>query len=44
VTADNGGPLRLRAAGDLTLPRWSIERYGDNELFQRAFGLPLVVG
>ncbi|HZU40528.1 MAG TPA: Ppx/GppA phosphatase family protein [Solirubrobacteraceae bacterium] len=36
--------LRLRATGDLTLPRWSIERYGDSELFERAFGQPLVVG
>ena len=35
--------LRLMAVGDLTLPRWSIERYGDSELFERAFGQPLVV-
>ena len=30
--------LHLRAAGDITLPRWSVERYGDAELFERAFG------
>jgi exopolyphosphatase/guanosine-5'-triphosphate,3'-diphosphate pyrophosphatase len=38
------GGLRLEAVGDLTLPRWSIERYGDSELFERVFGQPLVVG
>jgi exopolyphosphatase/guanosine-5'-triphosphate,3'-diphosphate pyrophosphatase len=30
--------LHLRADGDITLPRWSVERYGDSELFERAFG------
>lgn len=40
----NGAGLRLRAGGDLTLPRWSIERYGDSELFERAFGRPLLIG
>ena len=30
--------LHLRASGDITLPRWSVERYGDAELFERAFG------
>ncbi len=30
--------LHLRAAGDITLPRWSVERYGDADLFERAFG------
>jgi exopolyphosphatase/guanosine-5'-triphosphate,3'-diphosphate pyrophosphatase len=38
------GGLRLEAVGDLTLPRWSIERYGDSELFERVFGQRLVVG
>ncbi len=41
--SDNG-TLQLEAAGDLTLPRWSLERYGDSELFERVFGRPLVVG
>jgi exopolyphosphatase/guanosine-5'-triphosphate,3'-diphosphate pyrophosphatase len=40
----NGSGLQLSAGGDLTLPRWSIERYGDSELFERAFGHPLRVG
>jgi exopolyphosphatase/guanosine-5'-triphosphate,3'-diphosphate pyrophosphatase len=43
LSADGGDGLRLLAVGDLTLPRWSIERYGDNELFERAFGQPLVI-
>ena len=30
--------LHLRADGDITLPRWSVERYGDADLFERAFG------
>jgi exopolyphosphatase/guanosine-5'-triphosphate,3'-diphosphate pyrophosphatase len=37
------GALRLEAIGDLTLPRWSIERYGDNELFERVFGHALAL-
>jgi exopolyphosphatase / guanosine-5'-triphosphate,3'-diphosphate pyrophosphatase len=36
--------LRLVAAGDLTLPRWSLDRYGDSDLFEAAFGHRLVVG
>jgi exopolyphosphatase / guanosine-5'-triphosphate,3'-diphosphate pyrophosphatase len=42
----NGDPasLRLVAIGDLTLPRWSIERYGDSELFERVFGHELHIG
>jgi exopolyphosphatase/guanosine-5'-triphosphate,3'-diphosphate pyrophosphatase len=36
--------LRLVAAGDLTLPRWSLERYGDSDLFEAAFGHRLIVG
>jgi exopolyphosphatase/guanosine-5'-triphosphate,3'-diphosphate pyrophosphatase len=35
--------LHLQAAGDLTLPRWSLERYGDDEAFRRVFGRSLVV-
>jgi exopolyphosphatase/guanosine-5'-triphosphate,3'-diphosphate pyrophosphatase len=41
---DDGVDLHLEAHGDLTLPRWSIERYGDGEAFQRAFGRRLVIG
>jgi exopolyphosphatase / guanosine-5'-triphosphate,3'-diphosphate pyrophosphatase len=40
----HGVDLHLEAAGDLTLPRWSVERYGDGEAFQRAFGRRLLVG
>jgi exopolyphosphatase / guanosine-5'-triphosphate,3'-diphosphate pyrophosphatase len=42
----NGGgfDLHLEASGDLTLPRWSVERYGDDDAFQRAFGRRLLVG
>jgi exopolyphosphatase/guanosine-5'-triphosphate,3'-diphosphate pyrophosphatase len=43
IGPDGGDSLRLLATGDLTLPRWSIERYGDNELFARVFGAPLVI-
>jgi exopolyphosphatase / guanosine-5'-triphosphate,3'-diphosphate pyrophosphatase len=39
-----GVDLHLEAAGDLTLPRWSIERYGDGEAFERVFGRRLLVG
>ena len=31
-------------AGDLVLPRWSVERYGDGEAFERVFGRRLVIG
>jgi exopolyphosphatase/guanosine-5'-triphosphate,3'-diphosphate pyrophosphatase len=41
---DGGVDLHLEAAGDLTLPRWSVERYGDDEAFERAFGRRLVIG
>jgi exopolyphosphatase/guanosine-5'-triphosphate,3'-diphosphate pyrophosphatase len=34
----HGVDLHLEAGGDLLLPRWSVERYGDSELFERAFG------
>jgi exopolyphosphatase/guanosine-5'-triphosphate,3'-diphosphate pyrophosphatase len=40
----HGVDLHLEAAGDLTLPRWSVERYGDGEAFQRVFGRRLLVG
>ncbi|MGI8412752.1 MAG: exopolyphosphatase, partial [Solirubrobacteraceae bacterium] len=43
-TNGDGVDLHLEAAGDLTLPRWSVERYGDGEVFQRVFGRRLVVG
>jgi exopolyphosphatase/guanosine-5'-triphosphate,3'-diphosphate pyrophosphatase len=36
--------LHLDAGGDLTLPRWSVERYGDGEAFERTFGRRLVIG
>jgi exopolyphosphatase/guanosine-5'-triphosphate,3'-diphosphate pyrophosphatase len=44
--APNGNALdlHLRAEGDLTLPRWSVERYGDGEAFERVFGRRLVIG
>ncbi len=41
----HGVDLHLEAAADdLTLPRWSVERYGDGEAFQRVFGRRLVIG
>ena len=41
----HGVDLHLEAAGEnLILPRWSIERYGDGEAFQRVFGRRLLVG
>jgi exopolyphosphatase/guanosine-5'-triphosphate,3'-diphosphate pyrophosphatase len=40
----DGVDLHLEAAGDLTLPRWSVERYGDGEMFQRVFGRRLLIG
>jgi len=41
----HGVDLHLEAAGDnLILPRWSIERYGDGEAFQRVFGRRLLIG
>ena len=36
--------LHLKAAGDLTLPRWSVERYGDDEAFERVFDRRLLIG
>jgi exopolyphosphatase / guanosine-5'-triphosphate,3'-diphosphate pyrophosphatase len=45
LRADGDGvDLHLEAAGDsLVLPRWSIERYGDGDAFERAFGRRLVI-
>jgi exopolyphosphatase/guanosine-5'-triphosphate,3'-diphosphate pyrophosphatase len=40
----HGFDLHLESAGDLTLPRWSVERYGDSEAFERVFGRRLVIG
>jgi exopolyphosphatase/guanosine-5'-triphosphate,3'-diphosphate pyrophosphatase len=40
----HGFDLHLEAAGDLTLPRWSVERYGDGDAFKRVFGRRLLVG
>jgi exopolyphosphatase/guanosine-5'-triphosphate,3'-diphosphate pyrophosphatase len=45
LTANGHGvDLHLRAEGDLTLPRWSVERYGDDEVFERTFGRRLLIG
>jgi len=43
-TNGDGISLHLLAEGDLTLPRWSVERYGDDEAFERTFHRPLVIG
>jgi exopolyphosphatase/guanosine-5'-triphosphate,3'-diphosphate pyrophosphatase len=40
----HGVDLHLEAGGDLTLPRWSVERYGDGDAFQRVFGRRLLIG
>jgi len=40
----HGVDLHLEAGGDLTLPRWSVERYGDDEMFQKVFGRRLLIG
>jgi exopolyphosphatase/guanosine-5'-triphosphate,3'-diphosphate pyrophosphatase len=40
----DGVGLHLQARGDLTLPRWSVERYGDDEAFERVFGKRLLIG
>jgi exopolyphosphatase / guanosine-5'-triphosphate,3'-diphosphate pyrophosphatase len=39
-----GVDLHLEADGDLTLQRWSVERYGDGEAFKRVFGRRLLIG
>jgi exopolyphosphatase/guanosine-5'-triphosphate,3'-diphosphate pyrophosphatase len=43
-TNGDGVDLHLRSAGDLTLPRWSVERYGDGEAFERVFNRHLLIG
>jgi exopolyphosphatase/guanosine-5'-triphosphate,3'-diphosphate pyrophosphatase len=43
-TNGDGVALHLHAQGDLTLPRWSVERYGDDEAFERTFHRRLVIG
>jgi exopolyphosphatase/guanosine-5'-triphosphate,3'-diphosphate pyrophosphatase len=45
LRADGSGvDLHLEAAGDsLVLPRWSVERYGDSDAFERVFGRRLVI-
>jgi exopolyphosphatase/guanosine-5'-triphosphate,3'-diphosphate pyrophosphatase len=40
----HGVDLHLDADGDLTLQRWSVDRYGDSEAFQRVFGRRLLIG
>jgi exopolyphosphatase / guanosine-5'-triphosphate,3'-diphosphate pyrophosphatase len=40
----HGVDLHLEAEGDLMLPRWSVERYGDGEAFRRVFGRRLLIG
>ena len=43
-TNGDGVDLHLRSGGDLTLPRWSVERYGDGEAFERVFDRRLLIG
>ncbi len=43
-TNGKGVDLHLEAAGDLTVPRWSVERYGDDDAFKRVFGRRLLIG
>jgi exopolyphosphatase/guanosine-5'-triphosphate,3'-diphosphate pyrophosphatase len=41
----DGVDLHLEADGrNLILPRWSVERYGDGEAFERVFGRRLLIG
>src|SRR5204863_2847552 len=41
----HGVDLHLDAEGEnLILPRWSVERYGDDEAFERVFGRRLLIG
>ncbi|HWE34573.1 MAG TPA: Ppx/GppA phosphatase family protein [Solirubrobacteraceae bacterium] len=40
----HGVDLHLESAGDLTLPRWSVERYGDDDAFKRVFHRRLLIG
>ena len=43
-TNGDGVDLHLKAGGDLTLPRWSVERYGDDQAFERVFDRRLLIG
>jgi exopolyphosphatase/guanosine-5'-triphosphate,3'-diphosphate pyrophosphatase len=44
-TNGDGVDLHLDASGEnLVLPRWSVERYGDDEAFERVFGRRLLIG
>ncbi|MGI9183835.1 MAG: HD domain-containing protein [Solirubrobacteraceae bacterium] len=43
-TNGDGVDLHLQATGDLALQRWSVERYGDDDAFARAFGRRLLIG
>ncbi|MGC9221526.1 MAG: HD domain-containing protein [Solirubrobacteraceae bacterium] len=43
-TNGDGLSLHLIADGDLTLQRWSVERYGDGEAFERIFKRRMVIG
>ena len=43
-TNGDGFALHLLADGDLTLPRWSVERYFDDQAFERVFHRPLIIG
>jgi exopolyphosphatase/guanosine-5'-triphosphate,3'-diphosphate pyrophosphatase len=43
-TNGDGLDLHLQATGDLTLQRWSVERYGDDEAFARVFGRQMLIG
>lgn len=41
----DGVDLHLDASGEnLILPRWSVDRYGDGEAFERVFGRRLLIG
>ncbi len=41
----HGVDLHLDAEGEnLVLPRWSVERYGDGDAFERVFGRRLLIG
>jgi exopolyphosphatase / guanosine-5'-triphosphate,3'-diphosphate pyrophosphatase len=42
-TNGDGVDLHLKAGGDLLLPRWSVERYGDGEAFERVFHRRLLI-
>ena len=44
TTNGDGVDLHLQADGDLMLPRWSVERYGDDEAFERVFHRRLIIG